>query len=1482
MKKFISLCLCLLMVLSILPASTFSIALAEDTSVNLALGKPVTASQQYGVDGPEKAVDGVVSKDSKWSSNYFDLNKGAWMTVDLGEPCVIDRWVVYHAESGGEVNTMNTADFKLQVSSDGKNFTDVDSVTGNTDAVTDRTITPVVAQYVRLFVSKGGRHQDNVARINELEVYGSSLWTNVALGKTTKASQQYGVDGPEKAVDGVVSKDSKWSSNYFTHDGEWMMVDLGKEYTIARWVVYHAEAGGEAAWLNTRDFKLQKSQNGTDWSDVDVVTGNTDAVTDRIVDPFSARYVRLYVTHGGEANVARINEFELYATDYSENAALHKTATANMHYGADTPDKAVDGSTAKDDKWSSGFFDLSQGAWLKVDLGSTYVLDRWVVRHAQTGGEDKSMNTRDFKLQKSQNGIDWVDVDAVTGNTDAVTDRDVAPFLARYVRLFVTNGGSQPNVARINEFEVYGAPLDGQIEEDSRIRVMPLGDSITEGVPIPGGYRSVLKEYLSRDGIEIDFVGSHTVNSEGMDDIEHCGYGGWRIKSDDTSVSLYHHVEEWMNLYRPDVITLMAGTNDIWWEDHVNTEGLSAMIDKIFSVDPDVKLFVGSIAPIDESKQTNLPENAAQKAEQYNAAIPGIVAEKSAQGMDVTFVDINSVLTLDDLGDGVHPNQAGYHKAGAQWYSAISGTLKCMEGQWTNLSLNQSAASAAGDASLAIDGKDSTQWSAPLENGSADVTVDLGTPSFVGRYTVKHGGDNSSFTLQASDDGIEWTDVDTVTGNTADVTSRVVDTFTARYVRLHITEAAGNTANVAELELYGPATVQDTFQKRVYSDVQYEHDMPYRLYVPQNYDPTKSYPVVLFLHGAGERGTDNESILKANEGATVWAEPENQQRNECFVIAPQCPVNEQWVDTDWGKGSYDMDNVPISDEMEMVLDIVAQVKSQYNIDSTRMYSTGISMGGYGTWYLNTMFPDMFAAMVPICGAGDPSKAGDLGDKPIWVFHGDSDPTVPVSGSRDMVNALKALNANVTYTEYPGVGHDSWVQAYRTQEMIDWMFDQQAEPMVNVALGADATASANFTNEEPDKAVDGTVLDNSKWCGNSQANPDWIQLDLGETHTISRWVVRHAGAGGETSLLNSRDFTLQKSDNGIDWVDVDIVTDNVADVTDRYVPAFDARYIRLYITTKGSKSGDTAARVFELELYEKASSEPSPVTVQSVEDFEGISVPFGTQFADLKDLPQSAKVTLSDGSTMDLDVTWSEMGYHPNEAGNYTLSGTLSLPDGVENPLGLKASFPVTVEEQIIPSEGYRLWADQESYEVDGDIILHATTPLSVRRIAIFNENNKGIGILSLSSTVGDGVKNWDIKIRLGTAGLNRTLTLGSYENNQLVLTDATVSFDVVNPPLDVEPAIFWADFDKTSANVNEEFTIIVCTSTSVGKLSMVNERGRSITTSVVGYEDKGDTRIWTLKASVGSAGFRIFSFRAADLYGQWISDTVEQSIRITA
>ncbi|MBK6284635.1 MAG: phospholipase [Draconibacterium sp.] len=168
------------------------------------------------------------------------------------------------------------------------------------------------------------------------------------------------------------------------------------------------------------------------------------------------------------------------------------------------------------------------------------------------------------------------------------------------------------------------------------------------------------------------------------------------------------------------------------------------------------------------------------------------------------------------------------------------------------------------------------------------------------------------------------------------------------------------------------------------------YTMPYRLFVPEGYDSTKIYPLVLFLHGAGERGTDNESHIAYIRGAKLWAEKTNQAAHPCFVIAPQCPADKQWVNTNWSNGSYSIDNVTVSNELLMVKDIIASLQHEYKIDSTQMFVTGLSMGGYGTWDFILRYPQMFKAAIPICGAGDPSKAGRIRKTPLRVFHSSDD------------------------------------------------------------------------------------------------------------------------------------------------------------------------------------------------------------------------------------------------------------------------------------------------------------------------------------------------------------------------------------------------------------------------------------------------------------------------------------------------------------
>ena len=227
--------------------------------------------------------------------------------------------------------------------------------------------------------------------------------------------------------------------------------------------------------------------------------------------------------------------------------------------------------------------------------------------------------------------------------------------------------------------------------------------------------------------------------------------------------------------------------------------------------------------------------------------------------------------------------------------------------------------------------------------------------------------------------------------------------------------------------------------------------MPYRIFIPANYDTHKQYPLVLCLHGAGGRGSDNTS--RGTEAFTVLSSPEVQKDHPCFLLTPQCPEGKTWVKTPWTKGSYSIDAVPLSDEMHSALDILFTVKSEFSIDPARIYVTGQSMGGYGTWDAVLRCRKVFAAAVPVCGAGDPSKAKLIAHVPLWIFHGSDDPTVPVQGSRDMVKALTdAGSTSFKFTEYPGIKHDSWTKAWKEKDLVPWLFAQHLPAAQNKRAG----------------------------------------------------------------------------------------------------------------------------------------------------------------------------------------------------------------------------------------------------------------------------------------------------------------------------------------------------------------------------------------------------------------------------------------------
>jgi predicted peptidase len=213
--------------------------------------------------------------------------------------------------------------------------------------------------------------------------------------------------------------------------------------------------------------------------------------------------------------------------------------------------------------------------------------------------------------------------------------------------------------------------------------------------------------------------------------------------------------------------------------------------------------------------------------------------------------------------------------------------------------------------------------------------------------------------------------------------------------------------------------------------------MGYRLFVPAGYDGTLKYPLVVALHGSGERGSNNTSQLTANQLATAWTADTLQKRVPHFVLAPQCPIESTWVN--YGKP---IDAAPFSGTLKIVLEIVDSLAREFSLDPDRNYVIGLSMGGYASWDLTVRFPERFAAAVPICGAGDTAKAARIKDLPVWAFHGDKDPTVNVSGSRNMIAAIKRAGGDPAYTEYAGVGHDSWTRAMKEPALFPWMLAQK--------------------------------------------------------------------------------------------------------------------------------------------------------------------------------------------------------------------------------------------------------------------------------------------------------------------------------------------------------------------------------------------------------------------------------------------------------
>lgn len=227
--------------------------------------------------------------------------------------------------------------------------------------------------------------------------------------------------------------------------------------------------------------------------------------------------------------------------------------------------------------------------------------------------------------------------------------------------------------------------------------------------------------------------------------------------------------------------------------------------------------------------------------------------------------------------------------------------------------------------------------------------------------------------------------------------------FTILLLPFLLTFAHG-TCHGAQSEQHFPVTIQKTI------------NVGYLLFLPRAYAaPTnRVWPLILFLHGSGERGTDLAKVKCYGPPKLV----ETATNFPFIVVSPQCPEDQSW-------------------DADALYALVQNIIRTYRVDTNRMYLTGLSMGGFGVWNMAMAYPDLFAAIAPVCGGGNPAKVAVLQRTPTWVFHGEDDTVVPIRKSEEMVAALQKAGGNVRFTRYEKTGHDAWTKAYGEPELFPW-------------------------------------------------------------------------------------------------------------------------------------------------------------------------------------------------------------------------------------------------------------------------------------------------------------------------------------------------------------------------------------------------------------------------------------------------------------
>jgi poly(3-hydroxybutyrate) depolymerase len=289
------------------------------------------------------------------------------------------------------------------------------------------------------------------------------------------------------------------------------------------------------------------------------------------------------------------------------------------------------------------------------------------------------------------------------------------------------------------------------------------------------------------------------------------------------------------------------------------------------------------------------------------------------------------------------------------------------------------------------------------------------------------------------------------------------------------------------------------FQEFTYDDGQ-GHTLPYRLYVPQDYDPARSYPVVIHLHGSYEAGTDNLKPAEHISSQDLLAHVKDPQYSS-FLLVPQAPSNKSW-------NSYSA-----GDPMPLTMNVLGQLESQYNVDSKRVYLTGLSLGGIGTWYSAAHYQNTFAAAVPVAGWGNNDFTA-LKDTPIWAFQGGADQNVNPVYSRTMVNGIKTVGGHPLYTEYYGADHSdtTWNRVYSESGLYTWMFNQSLDgPLTTPPSPPPADSSRSFNESFSTSTLNGQLH------------------DVSNNYIVSAGQLKHTATNGDRTYVTTTQADLNEHD-----------------------------------------------------------------------------------------------------------------------------------------------------------------------------------------------------------------------------------------------------------------------------------------------------------------------------------------------------------------